>query len=82
MKTGLHRRVEIINFYKLKKINIIKKEVFAVVRSWQVKIMATSVTKQTIPVVKHGGGRIMQWRCFASARTGKLVMPERKRLNT
>ena len=32
----------------------------------------------TIPVVKHGGGSIMLWRCFSAAGTGKLVRIEGK----
>ena len=27
----------------------------------------------TIPIVKHGGGSIMLWRCFSEAGTGRLV---------
>ena len=27
----------------------------------------------TIPMVKHGGGRIMLWGCFSAAGTGRLV---------
>ncbi|CDQ86789.1 unnamed protein product [Oncorhynchus mykiss] len=27
----------------------------------------------TIPTVKHGGGRIMLWGCFSAAGTGRLV---------
>ena len=32
----------------------------------------------TIPMVKHGGGSIMLWRCFSAARTGRLVRIEEK----
>jgi hypothetical protein len=32
----------------------------------------------TIPVVKHGGGRIMLWGCFSVAVTGRLVRIEGK----
>ena len=31
-----------------------------------------------IPTVKHGGGSIMLWGCFSSARTGKLVRVDGK----
>ncbi|CDQ99920.1 unnamed protein product [Oncorhynchus mykiss] len=34
----------------------------------------------TIATVKHGGGRIMQWRCFSAAGTGRLVRIEGKML--
>ena len=32
----------------------------------------------TIPIVKHGGGRIMLWICFSVAGTGRLVRIEVK----
>ena len=32
----------------------------------------------TIPMVKHGGGSIMQWGCFLAAGTGRLVRIEAK----
>ena len=34
--------------------------------------------KNTVPTVKHGGGSIMLWGCFAAAGTGKLVRVEGK----
>ena len=32
----------------------------------------------SIHTVKHGGGRIMMWRCFSAARTGRLIRIEGK----
>ncbi len=32
----------------------------------------------TVPTVKHGGGRIMLWGCFSAAGTGRLVAIEGK----
>ena len=32
----------------------------------------------TIPMVNHGGGRIMLWECFSAAETGRLVRIEAK----
>ena len=32
----------------------------------------------TIPIVKHGGGRIMLWGCLAAVGTGRLVRIEAK----
>ena len=32
----------------------------------------------TIPMVKHGGGSIIRWRCFLAAGTGRLVRIEGK----
>ena len=32
----------------------------------------------TIPMLKHGGGRIMLWGCFSVAGTGRLIKDEGK----
>lgn len=37
------------------------------------KARPSALKKKTVPTVKHGGGSIMLWGCFAASGTGKLV---------
>ena len=36
------------------------------------------INKNTLPIVKHGGGSIMLWGCVAAGGTGNIVQLERR----